>query len=298
MKIAYLILAHNSPSHLKRLVKSLSSDSCEIYIHLDRKSNESEFSGIQGQHIHFIKERVSAFWFDFSLVEAELVLLKTAFQSPEKFDRFVLLSGSDYPIRSIARIEQFFRDNRLKEFMNIVQMPSERLGKPISRLTSYTLRPVDNKVINIFKRVLLKVRLLPRKRDYRKCFGELVPYGGSQWWALTREAVSYIQDFIQQRPEIIRYFKNTECPDETFFQTILGNSCFKKRICGNITYTDWSAGGSSPAYISETHLDRLKGLLSISIDDLYGGSDKYFARKFTDDSESLVALIDNIRAMN
>jgi hypothetical protein len=88
------------------------------------------------------------------------------------------------------------------------------------------------------------------------------------------------------------------CPDEAFFQTILGNSYFKPNITGNLTYTDWSAGGPSPANISQKHLDVFKDASSLSADDVFGHREILFARKFTNDSERLVSILDNqIREM-
>lgn len=299
MKIAYLILAHNTPNHLQRLIKSLSTESCEIFIHLDKKAKKKEFSGIQDKNVHFTENRLSVFWGDFSQVEAILVLLKTAFVNKVKFDRFVLISGSDYPIRSAVRIEQYFKDNKEKEFINLVRMPSDEFGKPISRLTTYRLRPSDGTAINLFKKCLMQIGLLPRNRNYKKYFGDLVPYGGSSWWALTRESVDYIHQFIHENPHIVDFFKNTKCPDEAFFQTILGNSHFKQMITGNLTYTDWSSGGSSPVNISEKHLGIFKSTLSIPTDDAFGYREILFARKFTDDSARLVSVLDNqINEMN
>jgi len=287
MKIAYLILAHNTPHHMKRLIKSLSSDSSSFFIHLDKKVHNKEFLGIEGNNVCFTQERVPVFWGDFSQVEAILVLLRTAFYDQRKFDRFVLLSGADFPLRSAANIEKFFLTNKNKEYINLVEMPSVAVGKPISRLTTYKLRPGDGKIINTAKKVLIKIGILPCKRDYRKFLLDLTPYGGSTWWALTREAVDYILRFIHEKPQVVHFFKNTVCPDEAFFQTILGNSDHKLRIVGNLTYTDWSAGGQSPANISEKHLVFFKSTSH------FGEREMLFARKFTDDSENLVSMLED-----
>lgn len=122
---------------------------------------------------------------------------------------------------------------------------------------------------------------------------DLVPYGGSTWWALTRESVDYIHQFIYESPKVVNYFKNTVCPDEAFFQTILGNSYFKPMISVNLTYTDWSADGPKPANISEKHLDLFKSASPLFADDAFGHRDFLFARKLTDDSAKLVSILDN-----
>ncbi|MEO8170797.1 MAG: beta-1,6-N-acetylglucosaminyltransferase, partial [Oxalobacteraceae bacterium] len=120
MKIAYLILAHDNPEHLQRLITALSSSSSSFYIHIDKKSNIAPFLSIKGNHIHLTYERASVYWGDFSQVDAILILLRAAVADGCHFDRFVLLSGADYPLRSAASIGQFFESNRDREFMNLV----------------------------------------------------------------------------------------------------------------------------------------------------------------------------------
>lgn len=293
MKIAYLILVHNTPKHLQRLITALSSGSSSFFIHLDKKSNIDDFLGIKGNNVHFTRKRVPVFWGDFSIVEATLILLRTALADRCNFDRFVLLSGADYPLRSASYIEQFFESNPNKEFINLVAMPSEVAGKPIARLTTYKLRPGDRTISKVIRKVLMQVGVLPRKRDYKTYLGDLAPYGGSAWWALSREACDFILTFVKNEIQVVDFFKNTICSDESFFQTILGNSHFRSRIVRNLTYADWSAGESSPAYITEKHLTFFQSTSSFTPDGVFGGGEMLFARKFSDESEDLVAKLEN-----
>jgi hypothetical protein len=291
MKIAYLILAHNTPNHLQRLINALNSDSSNFFIHIDKKSNLDEYSNIRGKNIYFIQERISVFWGDFSQVEAILILMQTAHSNPNNFQRFVLLSGSDYPIKSTSYIEHFFDRNRDNEFMNLVSMPSEKAGKPISRLTTYNPHFMQIKIPNIVKKIFMKLNVLLYSRDYKKHFQNLNPYAGSEWWALSREACQYILTFTKKETNIVNFFKNTICPDESFFHTILGNSDYKRNLIRNLTFTDWSAGGSSPENMTDKHFDLFKAS-HIVPKDAYGNGEILFARKFTDDSVELISKIE------
>jgi hypothetical protein len=91
----------------------------------------------------------------------------------------------------------------------------------------------------------------------------------------------------------VEFFKNTFCPDESFFQTILGNSRFKSRIVRSLTYADWIAGGLNPGNISEKHLAFFRSTSSFSVDSLLGAGEMLFARKFSDDSEELVSRLED-----
>ena len=293
MKIAYLILVHNTPNHTKRLVSALSSNDAHIFIHLDKKVNCAEYHGLVGDNVHFISQRIPVHWGDFSQVEAILNLLRMAMAQKPSFDRFVLLSGSDFPLRSTDYIEHFFNKHKGQEFINLVEMPSIIANKPLSRLTRYEPR-VNGYNAGKFRRLFLKtcgslLRLL--RRDYKKAIGNMNPYAGSEWWALSREACDYVFNFISERPYFFEFYKNTVVPDESFFQTIIGNSAISCNVARNLTFTDWSHGGSSPENVTEKHIAHLKAVRTFPASDVYGPGEILFARKFTDDSEELVGKI-------
>ena len=296
MNIAYLILAHNTPKQLQRLVAALSSSSSSFFIHIDQKSNFEDFSMIKGNNIHFTQERVPVFWSDFSQVEAILMLMQMAISDIRHFDRFILLSGTDYPLRSTAYIERFFESKPDKEFIDLVAMPDEAKGKPISRITTYKFRPTDRLIAVFIRKEFMKIGFLSRERDYRLYLGVLAPYGGSEWWALSREACEYILTFVKKEIKAVNYFKHTHCPEESFFQTILGNSSFKQRIVRSLTYADWSDSTAwHPAYITEKHLPIFRSTASFPMDAVLGNGEMLFARKFSDDSEDLVAKLEKQR---
>ena len=141
MTVAYLVAAHDNPAHLQRLIGALSSPSSKCFVHIDRKSDIEKFHGLRAHDVHITADRRSVYWADFSPIEATLVLLRAAMADPRRFDRFVLLSGADYPLRSAAAIERFFARNPGKEFIDLVAMPADGAGKPLSRLTTYVPRP-------------------------------------------------------------------------------------------------------------------------------------------------------------
>ena len=292
MKIAYLILAHANAQHLQRLISALTTDSSSFFIHLDRKTERSPFLSIGGDNVHFTEQRAAVHWGDFSQVEAMLILLRAACAQPGGFDRCVLLSGADYPLRSAQEIEDFFAAAPDREFMNLVAMPSKAAGKSLSRLSTYQLRATTPRLLRAGRKALMIAGLLPRQRDYKAHLGALAPYAGSTWWALSRAACDHILAFAERETQVVDFFKNTQCPDESFFHTILGNSPFLSRIARNLTYTDWSGGGASPAGMTQQHLTLFQATSSFPAADTYGAGAMLFARKFADQSAQLVARMD------
>src|SRR6185437_10412884 len=161
--------------------------------------------------VEILPVRVPVYWGDFSVVEAILHLLAAALAHPARYDYFTLMSGVDYPLQVNSYIMDFFEQRSGCDFINMVPMPAPQLGKEISRLTRYKCRPGER-------------RFLPRTRDYKKVFGKVVPYAGSTWWSLTRETCEKILDFAHHQAHILEFYKNTDCPDEGFFQTAIANS--------------------------------------------------------------------------
>jgi hypothetical protein len=293
MRIAYLVFAYKNPKLLKRAIGTLSTEDCAFFIHIDQKSNIEEFSQVRGENVHFSEKRIPVYWAEFSGVQAILLLLREALERPERYDYLVLLSGSEYPLRSGKYIHKSLEDNRGLEFMNMVRMPNEAARKPISRIN--TLRLQSNMPIRRFAvRVLAKAGLA--QRDHRKYLGSLEPYAGSTWWALTREACQYILEFVQRNKHVEDYFQATYAPEEMFLHTILGNSPFGSRTRRSFLYEDWSVSGSHPAMINDQHVAFFEAQEKVWVDDIWGSGEMLFARKFSDERLDLVQRIEHMIA--
>jgi core-2/I-Branching enzyme len=301
MKIAYLILAHNTPRHLERLIKALAVGDNDFYLHVDRKSSLADYGHLKGDRVFLAQERVPVHWGDFSQIRAIVALLRQALGSGADYDYCVLLSGSDYPLRSAGYINSFLELNQGGEFINMVRMPNEEVNKPLSRLTTYQVashRFIAARMLGAARTVLNWLGLNLLERDYHKYLGRLEPHGGSEWWALTTGACRYILDFIDSERRVVRFFENTVCPDEMLFQTILGNSPFRDRVRRNLTYADWLSPGRKPAIIEAWHVDQFASCDGpVMADDAYGRGELLFARKFSEDSSELVFRIDSIIAL-
>lgn len=92
MKICYLILAYNDIGNLKRLVNRLNENAVFI-IHIDKKTDIEPFIEAfkSYDNVEFLcnKNRVKIYWGGFSIVQAEINLVKRALQN-EKYLKYVL----------------------------------------------------------------------------------------------------------------------------------------------------------------------------------------------------------------
>lgn len=263
MKIAHLILAVSEPLQLQRLIGSLQHDNAFFFIHVDQKTDISPFQFLTNYpSVYLIKNRKKAAWGAYSIVQATLNGFREIADSGKNIDVVNLLSGSDYPIKNTEQIHSFFAQNPGQNFMKY-DLVYEQWHEAITRLTEYHLTSYDFPGKYFVQKWLNK--LLPT----RKIPGPLVPVGRSQWLSIRMDALKYILKYLEEHPQIVRFFKLTWAPDEIIFQTILYNSVFRhSMVNNNLRYIDWSEGKASPKTLTEEDLPKLLD------------SDALFARKF------------------
>lgn len=281
MKICYLILAHNNLNHLNRLIDSLNDDSCSFYIHIDKKSKQANYYNSL-DNVTIIREHFDINWGGFSMVEATLALLKNALLDSPKSDYYILISGVDYPIRPHKFLLEQLASG--KEFIDSAPLPFP--DKPMGRF-EYYYYDVNRRKYGYFHPLILTeiaLRLFKLKRK--------IPfpiYVGGQWFALTHQCVEYILNTIDNDERYINFFKHSLIPDEAFFQTIISNSPFAEKVIPNLTYTDWTVK-NPPAIIGFRHIDFFKK--NTRLEDEYGIRYPYFARKFDDNSNEIIKVIE------
>lgn len=286
MKLAYIILAHKNPEQLTRLIARLNTETASFFVHIDQATNEDTYAQMVKQlsflpNVYFLK-RYHTYWGSFNLVKATFEGIKEIFKIPVDFDYVMFLSGQDYPIKSNAQIEQFLSKNLGKEFIEYNPLPYENWTDPnftinVDRIENWFIngKLVKHDSIALPKNASLKLRvfltlcswlmrlnILPRKRKFPEGFQ---PFCGSAFWCLSRNCAEYINNFIQQNPAFINFFKFAGITDEVFFQTVILNSPFKEQVINDdLKYVVWPG----PAILGKNDLENLKN------------SSDLFARKF------------------
>lgn len=291
MKIAYLVLAHRNPKLIKKMVECLSSEGVSFFIHIDAKVAINQFDSICCDNVFFTDKRIPVYWGEFSQTEAIFLLIKQALAAPQRFDYLILLSGSDFPLRSGRYVHRFLERNRGREFITLFKLPVP--GMPFSRINTIRF-PSTHPILRFLFRALAKVGLA--QRDYGKSFGNLEPYSGHTWWALSRGACNYILEFARDHPKFVRFFENTHASDEMLIHTILGNSPFGSRIRRHLVYEDWPTEGPRhhPKMIDAEHVDSFESEDEVSPPDVHGPGEMLFARKFSDDDLPLVERVEEM----
>lgn len=301
MRIAYLILAHNNPTHLQRLTQRLQAPGISFHIHIDAKVDLAPFAELESPSVQFCEPRVSCFWGDISLVKATLELMRSAAAARPDADYFVLLSGACYPLQTPEYIAAFLERHRGTEFIEVYPLPNLQFGKTLERITHYWIRKVGPLGRYRWPLQHWMNRNLP-VRNYQKALrgGEAVT--GSQWWCLSGEAVRYVLDYQAQYPALYRFCKFVDCSDEFFFQAVLWNSRFRSAISHSLTYTHWvpGPGKQSPETIDASYLAQFGQNVILDAEENNSPNEKrevLFARKFSDASGPVLDQIDALAAL-
>ena len=269
MKVAFLMQCHKNPKQINLLLKALKHPQVDVFIHVDSK-NENIREDIEkndGVYLLPKKDCVDVQWAQFSQVKATLNLLNAAI-SRGGYSHYFIISGQDFPIKSIGEIVKFLSERKDENFIdcalikrfekrNDIYFPRMVIGRRIWQKILKGILVYStggwNQTFSIIK------RLKPANVQY---------YFGSQWWCLNDAMVKWIYNFLENYPEYIKLFKHSLCPDECFFQTLVMNSPFANTTKPYLHYIKWEKGKSSPKTLTTIDYEELKK------------TEKLIARKF------------------
>ena len=225
-KHAYLILAHEDNLTLRTLVGLIDDQQNDIFIHMEKKNKSYDpgyIEKIPQKSKVYHSDRIKVSWGGYSVIEAELMLLKLAVEKG-KYLYYHLLSGQDLPIKSMKDIRSFFDYNQGKEFVRFQDSVYHYqyrtkyfyfLQEAVGRNGSSVFQTIDKISVKIQK-------VLHVQRNKNVVFQK-----GTQWFSITDELARYV---LEKAEWIKKVFKYTLCCDELFLQTIISNSRFQERL--------------------------------------------------------------------
>ncbi len=262
-KHAYLIMVHKNTYVLDKMLELIDDVRNDIYIHIDKKSKDFDKENIlnivKKSNVYFIESEYVN-WAAYSMVNAEIRLMEQANKNQE-YVYYHLLSGNDMPLVSQDVIHSQMDKDSCIEYVSIGG-DTDKWNKYYYFFTETPLYRTS-KVLKGISRILF---ILPQKlfKVDRWKNTKYVPKWSYQWFTLTNKCVEYI---LKNEDFIIKHFKDTHSPDETFLATMLYNSDeFKKKVRPskrNIKFKD-----GKPTVLELKDFDRLIE------------SSDFFARKF------------------
>ncbi len=277
-KIAYILLCHKDPDGIIAQAQRLTAAGDFITIHFDLSARREDFEKIRAKlstnpSVAFAAKRVSCGWGAWSLVQATLNAVESAAQAFPRASHFYMLSGDCMPTKT-AEYAHDVLDSTDCDFIESFDFFTSDWIKTGMREERLIYRHWFNERT---QKWLFYTSLYWQKRLKldRKVPADIQMMIGSQWWCLRRRTVEMVLDFCRDRPDILRFFKTSWIPDETFFQTVVRHlvpeAQIKTRTLTFLMFTDYGL----PVTFYNDHYDLL-----ISQDFL-------FARKISPDAKIL-----------
>jgi len=284
-RIAFILLCHKDPAGVIAQAGKLTSAGDFISIHFDRRAGAAAYAAIRAAlagnpNVTFAKRRIRCGWGEWSLVAATLLAVRAAEEAFPEATHFYMLSGDCMPIKAAE-----FMHDRLDEddadFIESFDFHESgwiRTGIKEERLV---YRHFFNERTQkwLFYRSFRLQRWLGLRRATPTDMKIMI---GSQWWCLRRRTVERVLAFCDARRDVVRFFRTTWIPDETFFQTIVRHLVpaaeIRSRTLTFLMFTDY---GMPVTFYNDHH-------------DLLVGQDFFFARKISAGARELKARLSDL----
>lgn len=275
-KHAYLIMAHNEFGLLEKLISLLDDSRNDIFLHIDKKVDIREVPKykVTKATLKYVKQ-MKVSWGGDSQIKCELNLLKEAVKTSH--DYYHLISGVDLPLKSQDYIHAFFESHHGKNFMEI-DKNAIRSNKFIERIQYYRFfqnvigRNSGRTIYFVEKAEEMSLNIQRFLKINRTNKSEYKFYKGENWFSITHDLATEI---LKKENFIKKFCFRTICADEVFLQTVSMNSKYSGTIEDvSLRYIDWTRGTPYTFTIEDL--------------ELLVGSDKLFARKFSERKDSQI----------
>ncbi|NJL78122.1 MAG: N-acetylglucosaminyltransferase [Richelia sp. RM2_1_2] len=303
MKICYLIQTHQNAEQIYRLIETIQTSGTDnqIIISHDFTSCNLDTSSLENNGVKILTGKGGRG--DFLSVQSYLNAVKWLIDNRVEYDWLIYLSGQDYPIKPISKIESFLSSTDYDGFLEYFPVFSSESHWSIQEGKSrylFEYRSINflRKVPSWLKQLFIPIKIINYLQPFFRInlayemFGvrrkslfnqEFICYGGSFFTTLSRKCVEYLHYFCQKHPEVVEYYQKVCVSDESFIQTILLNSRQFNLCDDNKRYFDFS----------KTQNGRPK-VLTINDYDAIMESNAHFARKFDIcKDEKILDILDN-----
>lgn len=286
-RIAFLLLCHKDPEGIIAQVRALTAGGDVVAIHHDANAPAADYRRLRKAFhgetgVAFVDRRHRCGWGEWSLVAATLSLVRKALAAFPDASHFYLISGDCRPVKSAADVRADLERDPADHIESVDFFTSGwiKTGLREERLI-YRHFFNERRRKRLFYAALALQRRLGLRRALPRGLGIRI---GSQWWCLRRQTLESLLAFLRQRPDVLRFFRRTWIPDETFFQTLVRHLVPEAEIrsrCPTLAlFTDYGM----PVNF---HDDQYDLLLS---------EDRFFARKISPGAMELRARLDTLWA--
>ncbi|MBT8455873.1 MAG: beta-1,6-N-acetylglucosaminyltransferase [Alphaproteobacteria bacterium] len=277
-QIAFILLCHKDPAAIIQQARRLTRAGDRMAIHFDASAARGDYERItsalcDNPRVTFARQRVRCGWGEWSLVQATLNAVRAAVDAFPEATHFYMLSGDCMAIKPAEYVHDYLdrEDSDFIESFDFFKSDWIKTGIKEERLIYRHLFNERNQ-----KRLFYaSMRLQQRLGLAREVPSDIQMMIGSQWWCLRRRTIEWLLDFIDKRRDVLRFFRTTWIPDETFFQTLVRHLVPAEQIRSRtLTFLLFSDYGI-PVQFYNDHYDMLVG------------QDFLFARKISPQADAL-----------
>jgi hypothetical protein len=286
-KIAFILLCHKDPEAIIAQATRMTAAGDMVAIHFDGNAPADAFAAIRAglagnPAVAFTPRRIRCGWGEWSLVEATLLAVQTAVTAFPRATHFYMISGDCMAIKSAVYAHDFL-DRDDADYIESFDFHDGGWIKTGIKEERLIYRHWFNERTR--KRLFYASMNLQRRLGLtRKVPEDLQMMIGSQWWCLRRRTVEAVLKMTRQRRDVMRFFRTTWIPDETFFQTLVRHLVpsreIRSRTLTFLMFTDYGM----PVTFYNDHYDLLLG------------QDYLFARKISPDANDLKSRLAQLYA--
>ena len=223
-RIAFILLCHKNPDAIVAQAAQLTAAGDFIAIHFDASADDNTYRTIKNRlagnpNVAFAKARVKCGWGEWSLVQATLNTVMVAAEAFPRATHFYMVSGDCMPIKSAAFAHRML-DEKDADFIESHDFFDSSWIKTGFREERLIYRHFFNERTQKW-RFYTALALQERLKLRRKIPQDIRVMIGSQWWCLRRRTIEAVLEFTKRRRDVMRFFRTTWIPDETFFQTLV-----------------------------------------------------------------------------
>jgi hypothetical protein len=297
-RIGFVILSHGDQALLARLVARLDHlyGKPPIACHHDFSQSRIDTAAF-ADNVRFVTPSVATGWGKLSVVTAGLAALRLLVETADP-DWFVLLSATDYPVRSadavLAELESSPFDAYVDARPVRGQAPGAATfgGEPNPKLDHFVLPSNIQLKWRFYVGAQLWAPVIKSRPKWR--LGRVTlplpfaapgpfragfsAYYGDHWFTANRRAAAALLLDDDRAKALRKHLVRRAQADECYYQTILANTPGLRICLDNKRYAEWNGGGAHPVAVEIEHVPAILA------------SGQHFARKFALTSPAIAEI--------
>jgi len=222
VRVCYFVQSHQYPAQLARLVATLTASSPGALVVVGHDSTTCRLTRDDlppSPDIQLFHPPGPVERGRLSMVSPYLQAIDRLRDQGADYDWLVYLSGQDYPTQPLPTL------NGLQSLAHVHLVYGPLIG--------------------------LRARRTPWRKD-RAC------YAGKQWLTVRRACAEFLAGQVRRESELLAYYARCICPDESLFQTLLGNSGKFRLADDDLRYADFAGSRDGrPRVLGESDFETI-----------------------------------------